>query len=54
MDDFAKDTLSPATNTIVKNGEFVNGLNETMRQFALDRNVDAVVNYLKNHYDQLR
>ena len=53
MDDFAKDTLSPATNTIVKNGEFVLGLNDAMRQFAQDRNVDAVVNYLKNHYDQL-
>jgi glucose/mannose transport system substrate-binding protein len=53
MDDFAKDTLSPATNTIVKNGEFVIQLNETMRQFALDRNVDTVINFLKNRYDQL-
>jgi len=53
MEDFAKDELSPATNTIVKNGEFVLGLNDTMRQFAQDRNVDAVVNFLKNHYDQL-
>jgi glucose/mannose transport system substrate-binding protein len=53
MDDFARDTLSPATNTIVKNAEFVTQLNETMRQFALDRNVDAVMNFLKNRYDQL-
>jgi glucose/mannose transport system substrate-binding protein len=53
IDDFARDTLSPATNTLVKNAEFISGLNETMRQFALDRNVDAVMNFLKNHYDQL-
>jgi glucose/mannose transport system substrate-binding protein len=53
IDDFAKDTLSPATNVMVKNADFVTGLNDTMRQFALDRNVDAVMNYLKNHYDQL-
>jgi glucose/mannose transport system substrate-binding protein len=53
IDDFARDTLSPATNTLVKNGEFISGLNEAMRQFALDRNVDAVINFLKNHYDQL-
>lgn len=54
MDDFAKDTLSPATNTIVKKGEFVTGLNETMREFARDRNVEVVVNFLKNRYDQLK
>jgi glucose/mannose transport system substrate-binding protein len=53
MDDFAKDELSPATNTLVKNAEFVVALNEAMRQFALDRNVDAVMNFLKNRYDQL-
>ena len=53
MEDFARDTLSPATNTLVKNPEFVTALNETMRQFALDRNVDAVMNFLKNRYDQL-
>ena len=53
IEDFAKDTLSPATNTIVKNAEFVNGLNDAMRQFAFDRNVDTVMNFLKNRYDQL-
>jgi glucose/mannose transport system substrate-binding protein len=53
MDDFSKDTLAIATNLIVKNPEFVTGLNEAMRQFAHDRNVDAVINFLKNRYDQL-
>jgi glucose/mannose transport system substrate-binding protein len=53
IDDFAKDTLSPATNTLVKNADFVAGLNETMRQFALDRNVETVMNFLKNRYDLL-
>jgi glucose/mannose transport system substrate-binding protein len=53
IDDFAKDTLTAATNTIVKNADFVSGLNDTMRQFALDRNVDAVMNFLKNRYDLL-
>jgi glucose/mannose transport system substrate-binding protein len=54
MDDFGKDTLSRATNLTVKNAEFISGLNEAMRQFALDRNVDAVVNFLKNRYDLLQ
>lgn len=53
MADFATESLSPATNTIVKNAEFVSGLNDAMRQFAFDRNVDAVVNFLKNRYDLL-
>jgi glucose/mannose transport system substrate-binding protein len=53
MDDFRKDTLSRATNLTVKNAEFIAGLNEAMRQFALDRNVDAVMNFLKNRYDLL-
>jgi glucose/mannose transport system substrate-binding protein len=53
MDDFAHKTLARATNQIVKNPEFITALNEAMRQFAIDRNVDAVVNILKNRYDQL-
>jgi glucose/mannose transport system substrate-binding protein len=53
MDDLARDTLARATNQIVKNSEFVTAVNEAMHQFAVDRNVDAVVNVLKNRYDQL-
>jgi glucose/mannose transport system substrate-binding protein len=53
MDDFAQDTLARATNQIVKNPEFITALNEAMRQFAIDHNVDTVVNVLKNRYDQL-
>jgi glucose/mannose transport system substrate-binding protein len=53
MDDFAQNALARATNQIVKNPEFITALNEAMRQFAIDRNVDAVINVLKNRYDQL-
>jgi glucose/mannose transport system substrate-binding protein len=53
MDDLAHDTLARATNQIVKNPEFVTAVNDAMHQFAIDRNVDAVVNVLKNRYDQL-
>ena len=54
MDDFARDTLAQSTNLIVKNGEFITGLNVAMRQFALDRDRDKVIFFLKNHYDQLQ
>jgi glucose/mannose transport system substrate-binding protein len=54
MDDFGRDTLAGATNLTVKNADFINGLNVAMRQFALDRNVDTAINFLKNHYDQLQ
>ena len=53
MDDFAQNTLARATNQLVKNPEFITALNEAMHQFAIDRNVEAVVNVLKNRYDQL-
>jgi glucose/mannose transport system substrate-binding protein len=53
MDDFARNTLARATNQLVRNPEFITALNEAMRQFAIDRNVEAVVNVLKNRYDQL-
>jgi hypothetical protein len=53
MDDFAHKTLARATNQMVKNPEFITALNEAMRQFAIDRNVDVVINVLKNRYDQL-
>jgi hypothetical protein len=53
MDDLAHDTLARATNQIVKNAEFVTAVNEAMQQFAVDRNVEAVINVLKNRYDQL-
>jgi glucose/mannose transport system substrate-binding protein len=53
MDDFAKHTLARATNTFVKRPEFIAAINDAMRQFAADRNVDAVINVLKNRYDQL-
>jgi glucose/mannose transport system substrate-binding protein len=53
MDDLAHDTLARATNQIVRNSEFVTAVNEAMQQFAIDSNVDAVVNILKNRYDQL-
>ena len=42
-----------STNQIVKNPEFITALNEAMRQFSVDHNVDAVINVLKNRYDQL-
>jgi glucose/mannose transport system substrate-binding protein len=53
MDDLGKDTLTRATNLMVKNSDFVTALNEAMRTFAIDRNVEAVVNVLKNRYDLL-
>jgi glucose/mannose transport system substrate-binding protein len=53
MDDLAHDTLARATNQIVKSSAFVTAVNEAMQQFAVDGNVDAVVNILKNRYDQL-
>ena len=53
MDDLAKDTLTRATNLMVQNSDFITALNEAMRQFAVDRNVEAVINVLKNRYDLL-
>jgi glucose/mannose transport system substrate-binding protein len=53
MDDFSKNTLARATNTFVKRPEFIIAVNEALRQFAIDRNVDAVINVLKNRYDLL-
>ena len=53
MDDLTHDTLARATNQIVKSSDFVDALNDAMGQFAVDRNVDAVINVLKNRYDQL-
>ena len=53
MDDFAQNSLTRATNMLVKSPEFIAALNEAMRQFAVDRNVDTVVNVLKNRYDSL-
>jgi glucose/mannose transport system substrate-binding protein len=53
MDDLGKCTLTRATNLMVKNTDFVTALNEAMRQFAMDRNVEAVINVLKNRYDLL-
>ena len=43
----------PSDEPDLKNAEFISGLNEAMRQFALDRNVDAVMDFLKNRYDLL-
>ena len=51
--DLAKDTLTRATNLMVQNSDFITALNEAMRQFAVDRNVEAVINVLKNRYDLL-
>jgi glucose/mannose transport system substrate-binding protein len=53
IDDLARDTLARATNQIVRNSDFVAALNEAMGQFAIDRDVEAVINVLKNRYDQL-
>jgi glucose/mannose transport system substrate-binding protein len=53
MDDLSHDTLARATNQIVRSSDFITALNEAMGQFARDRNVDAVINVLKNRYDQL-
>jgi glucose/mannose transport system substrate-binding protein len=53
IEDLARNTLARATNQFVKRPEFVGAINEAMRQFAIDRNVDAVINVLKNRYDLL-
>jgi glucose/mannose transport system substrate-binding protein len=53
MDDLATNKLTRSTNTMVKSSDFVTVLNDAMRQFAVDRNVEAVVNVVKNRYDQL-
>ena len=53
MDDLAKNTLVRATNQFVRRPEFITAVNEAMRQFALERNVEVVINVLKNRYDLL-
>jgi glucose/mannose transport system substrate-binding protein len=53
IDDLANNTLTRAAAEIVKNPAFLTAVDEAMRQFAVDRNVDTVLNVLRNRYDQL-
>jgi len=54
LHDFQTDTITGSRQLLVLNSAFNTELEETMRQFAVDRNVDTVVNMLKNRYDLLR
>jgi glucose/mannose transport system substrate-binding protein len=53
IQDFQSSTLSGARPLIIKSPDFNTELEDTMKQFAVDRNVDTVLNMLKNRYDQL-
>jgi glucose/mannose transport system substrate-binding protein len=54
MTDFQGDTLTSARPAITKNPAFLGQVDAAMKQFAIDRNVDTVVNVLKNRYDELK
>lgn len=52
--DFQSGRLSLGREVIVASPEFNNEFVTTMRQFVSDKNVDTVVNMLKNRYDLLQ
>jgi glucose/mannose transport system substrate-binding protein len=53
LHDFQVGTLTGSRQLLVANAAFNTELENTMRDFALDHNVDVVVNMLKNRYDEL-
>jgi len=50
---FQADTFSGSEQLLVSSSAFNTELQSTMQQFALDHDVDAVMNMLKNRYDEL-
>jgi len=53
MLDFQSNTLTRARPVIVKSPAFLSDLDTAMSQFAIDLEVDTVVNVMKNRYDEL-
>jgi glucose/mannose transport system substrate-binding protein len=51
--DFQTDVLSGSRSIVVGSPDFNTELENTMKQFAFDRNVDTVLYMLKNQYDRL-
>ncbi len=53
MMDFQTNTLTRARPVIVKSPAFLADVDTAMSQFAVDLNVETVVNVMKNRYDEL-
>jgi hypothetical protein len=52
--DLKTDTLTTGRDLKITSAQFLAELDASMRQLALDRNVEPVVNMLKNRYDLLK